>query len=58
MRENRTSGSEGGEPVKSRLPYPYRPRGARPSMTLQRIAFHRPESLPMAELEHHPTCLT
>ena len=25
MRENRTSGSEGGEPVKSRLPYPYRP---------------------------------
>ena len=23
MRENRTSGSEGGEPVKSRLPYPY-----------------------------------
>ena len=25
MRENRTSGSEGGEPVKSRLPYPYQP---------------------------------
>ena len=25
MREIRTSGSEGGEPVKSRLSYPYQP---------------------------------
>ena len=25
MRENRTSGSEGGEPVRFRLSYPYHP---------------------------------
>ena len=36
MRENRTSGSEGAEPVKSRLPYPYQSlfaQGPQPALT-------------------------